>query len=156
MKNPIQLSIIILLLLASACKKSMTPSPNPYASPQLILYTTFDYPPFFGHVFLITPHGLYEDSLYTGNNNFSFTAPALDSIKYSIAYPLLSSFPAYLQNDTGGNLGYPGPIGMGSIHFQYTNNNKTIKWNMPANSSTTPTLVQDYLNQVYIILPKLY
>ncbi len=155
MKKPILLSLVCTLLIFFACKKSTSPSPNPYVNPQLILYTTFDYPPFMSHVFLITQYGLYEDSLYTGSNTFSFTAPALDSIKYSIAYPLLSSFPTYLQTDTGGNLGYPGPIGMGSLHLEFTNNNKTVKWNIPANSSTTPTQVQNYINQVNTIFPKL-
>jgi hypothetical protein len=155
MKTYTYLLSLFLLLLCVACKKETTPSPNPYTDPKLIIAYTYDYPPFVSHIFLITNYGLYEDSTSHSLSNYSFTAPALDSVKYKLVYPLLNTFPSYLLNDTGGSLSFLGSIGKGSIHVEFTQHSHTVKWNIPQDINVLPVEIQAYMQQVKTIFPQL-
>lgn len=143
------------LIILSACKKNNTPSPGPYADTRLVIGYALDFPPFTSHMYLITSNGLYEDTNAASVTSFNFTAPALDSAKYQLAYPLLSNFPTYLDNGTGGNISDDGLVGTGALHLEYTKNGHTVKWNMPPTISMLPTQIQAYVTQVNTIFVRL-
>ena len=146
--------LIVLLLVLSiftACKKDCH-----YQSDYFIFgrYSSFCIDDC-SKLFLMKDGKIYPDSIQGLSTNLQFSKVPLTSSKYTIAFPLITSFPSFLQNTPNVTYGCPDCLDQGSYYIEKMENGVKKTWRIDTFIDSIPVQIQPYIHQMDSIINKI-
>lgn len=89
------------------------------------------------------------------NGQYIFSSTPLSNDKFLIAKPAMDSLPQYLISNPNQSFGNPNYADQGLYYIEMNRNNIKTHWILDPTSTTTPTAVQNYIQQLSNIISQL-
>ena len=149
----IGLIALFMILVGSSCKKQQQAQFHPDSfmfgtvCPMCYIYSS--------KLYLIKNNWLYQDSNHFTPASHNFSGPPLATSKYIIATQLISTIPKAISGNQSGSLGCLGCTDGMFVHIEYTQNGKTLKWDIDPNDSTLSTELRSYIERITTVMGQL-
>ena len=106
--------------------------------------------------FIIINGKIYPDDMdYYLGTSLKFKSDALPVGKYDLAKKLIDSFPTYLVDNPNKTFGCPDCIDQGGIHIEIKEKGLIKRWHFDTTISSLPSEIQDYVQEIAVVLEQL-
>jgi hypothetical protein len=106
--------------------------------------------------FIIKDGKIYPDDMdFYIESSIKFKSEALPNEKYELAKRIIDNFPTYLIDKPNKTFGCPDCADQGGIHIEIKEKGQIKIWHFDTNISNLPHEIQDYVQEIVLVLEQL-